>query len=151
MPYVKRVLKLLLDMTFLTHDSGSARFKIKSSSYISVHQYTVVYVTWMSFKCWMNNVFYEFFCTLRLVIRYLGWVVESGYVGMTEGSMGGQPLVRIEPQQGLDHVNGLRAGHGEEDLRQRSSFHCGRLFHDGLSIVRTNLLKRKPAISLFKF
>ncbi len=67
--------------------------------------------------------------------------MEPGDVWVAQRRMCGQPLVGIEAQQGLDHVNCFRAGRRVEDLGQRSAFHGGRLVQDGLSVVGTDLLE----------
>lgn len=63
--------------------------------------------------------------------------------------MRGQPLVRVELEQGFDEVCGVRARGTAQQVHQRSSFHGGRLVENGLGVVGANLLIRNQII-LFK-
>lgn len=74
--------------------------------------------------------------------------MEPGHVRVAQGGVGCEPLVRVEAQEGLDKVNGLRTGRVVENLGQRSSFHRGGLVQNRLSIVGANFLKESIFVSM---
>ena len=69
--------------------------------------------------------------------------MEPGHVGVAEGGVGRQPLVRVELEQGLDQVDRVLPGRIPQALGQGPTFHGGGLLEDGLRVVRADLLEIK--------